>query len=181
MIRGDRVRQTIFLILTIMWMIIIFSFSARPADESQNDSFQAGMVIGDIFIPGFEQWDESARKEFVEKIDYPVRKTAHASEYALLALLVSGVCIQKKGEKTKKKTAGEKLIPWGAATIFAATDEFHQLFVPGRSGQLSDVMLDSVGALAGIVLLTVIQILIRRIRSSFKDKRFQNLFGDTPE
>lgn len=160
---GNRVRQMIFLVLTVLWMVTIFTFSARPADESAKDSFRVGMLIGDVFVPGFEQWNESEQIAFAEKIDHPVRKTAHASEYAVLALLVSGVCIRKKTEKTKKQTAKEILIPWGAASLFAATDEFHQLFVPGRSGQLSDVMLDSLGALAGTALLTVIREIIYRI------------------
>ena len=48
------------------------------------------------------------------------------------------------------------LIPWFIGTIYAATDEIHQLFVPGRSGQISDVCLDSIGVLIGVSLLWVI-------------------------
>ena len=47
----------------------------------------------------------------------------------------------------------EIFIPWLTATVYAATDEFHQLFIPGRSGQVSDVLLDSAGALAGVLIL----------------------------
>ena len=42
------------------------------------------------------------------------------------------------------------------------TDEVHQLFVPGRSGQISDVILDSAGALAGVLVLSVVRKLIKR-------------------
>ena len=49
------------------------------------------------------------------------------------------------------KIRRELLIPWGIAALYAVTDEFHQLFVPGRSGQFSDVVLDSAGALAGLL------------------------------
>ena len=41
---------------------------------------------------------------------------------------------------------------WGISTAYAATDEFHQIFVPGRAGMVTDVMIDSSGALAGILL-----------------------------
>ena len=46
------------------------------------------------------------------------------------------------------------VLPWLIAAGYAATDEFHQLFVPGRSGQISDVLLDSAGALAGVWIMT---------------------------
>ena len=56
----------------------------------------------------------------------------------------------------------ELFLPWAIAAAYAATDEFHQLFVPGRSGQLSDVILDSAGALAGVAAFTVLCWLINR-------------------
>lgn len=141
-------RQKIFLILTILWMVVIFSFSARPGDVSEQDSGRVGILIGEIFVPGFEEWSEERQQAFAEAADYPVRKTAHASEYALLGVLAAGACI---GSRTGIRSG--ILIPWLTATVYAATDEFHQLFVPGRSGQVSDVLLDSAGALAGVVIL----------------------------
>ena len=45
---------------------------------------------------------------------------------------------------------------WALATLYAATDEFHQVFVPGRSGKVADVLLDSAGALLGVLLLALI-------------------------
>ena len=53
-------------------------------------------------------------------------------------------------------------LPWLIAALYAASDEIHQLFVPGRSGQLSDVILDSAGALAGVAAFTVLCWLINR-------------------
>ena len=51
-------------------------------------------------------------------------------------------------------------------TAYAATDEMHQLFVPGRSGQVSDVLLDSAGAIAGLALLGGIRFLVQRRREN---------------
>lgn len=45
--------------------------------------------------------------------------------------------------------------PWLIAVCYAATDETHQLFVPGRSGQVRDVLIDSVGAAIGVLLATL--------------------------
>lgn len=161
------IRRKVFLILMILWMILIFSFSARPAEVSSEDSRQAGLLIGEIFVPGFEDWTEEEQAAFAEKVDHPVRKTAHAAEYAVLGLLVAGA--YKEGGKKGGKHVGEKrgretFVPWIITTAYAATDEFHQLLVPGRSGQLSDVILDSAGALAGLLVLGAVRFFVRRRR-----------------
>lgn len=147
----------VFGILILIWMSIIFLFSARPADVSTQDSNFVGMAIGNLFVPGFRGWTEEQQLEFAQKVDHPVRKTAHATEYAVLGFLVMGYCrcaqdAKKRGynEETKYK----KMLPaWIFGTVYAATDEFHQLFVPGRSGQVSDVMLDSAGVFLGVLVL----------------------------
>ena len=108
----------------------------------------------------------------------------------MLGLLAAGVCIpeaaSRRDEKTMPEEAGygrtakseyakirrELLIPWGIAALYAAADEFHQLFVPGRSGQVSDVMLDSAGALAGLLILALVRkIIVRRRNSIEKDAK----------
>lgn len=144
-------------------------FSARPAEVSSEDSRSVGVLIGEIFIPGFEGWSAEEQNAFAEKVDHPVRKTAHAAEYAVLGLLTAGAYIGgESAEAFKvnyKKTVNvrdsrEKMsisrgivIPWVITTAYAGTDELHQLFVPGRSGQVSDVLLDSAGALIGLAVL----------------------------
>lgn len=172
------IRQKVFLIFTILWMIMIFSFSARPAEVSSEDSRSVGLLIGEIFIPGFEERSAEAQNKFAEKVDHPVRKAAHASEYAALGMLTAGAYIAGgavDGDKTnnkmkanvrnsRKKTSISRgiLIPWAITTAFAATDELHQLFVPGRSGQVSDVLLDSAGAMTGLAVLGGIRFLVQR-------------------
>ncbi|MDO5519326.1 MAG: VanZ family protein [bacterium] len=137
--------------LAVVWMIIIFSFSARTSDVSTNDSNRIGLLIGKTFIHEFNEWEEEKQIEFAKKIDHPIRKTAHAMEYAVLGALVAGTFIT-----LKRTMASRILIPWLIATIYAASDEFHQLFVAGRSGQVSDVMLDSTGVMAGVLIIVFI-------------------------
>ena len=89
---GDyNIRRIIFAILAVTWMVVIFSFSARPGEESENQSIKAGMAVCHIFVPGFDNMSEEQQIHMAQTIDYPVRKTAHAMEYALLAGLVLGV------------------------------------------------------------------------------------------
>mgnify|MGYP002071512024 CR=1 FL=1 len=139
-------RKKIFICLVLVWMIVIFAFSARNADTSSKDSSRIGMLVGKILIKDFQSWDFQKQVSFAEKIDYPVRKTAHATEYAVLGILLFGALYQPG--RQKKRAA---FFSWGMGTLYAATDEIHQLFVPGRSGQVTDVLLDSGGAAAGVM------------------------------
>lgn len=146
--------KRICLLAALFWMAVIFSFSARPADESARMSHSVGDWVGRVFVPGYEEWDEASRQEFAEDIDYPVRKCAHAGEYAVLGVFL-----------TMALTDRRRVMPAAVIGIlYAASDEFHQRFVPGRSCQLTDVLLDSAGLLAGIMLVLLADRLYRRFR-----------------
>lgn len=168
------VSKKVFLILMFLWMFLIFFYSSRPADISEQDSGRIGVWLGRMFVPGFEEWPEDKQEEFAGRVDHPIRKTAHVTEYAILGILVAGVCAPEKRKYNSKTQVIKKerenyfvrrlVLPWLIAAAYAATDEFHQLFVPGRSGQISDVILDSVGALAGIVVFVTIHWIIKKKR-----------------
>ena len=93
--------------------------------------------------------------DYAEKIEFPVRKTAHATEYAILGCLLTNLCLSLSMRKAY-------MWGWLMGSAYAATDEFHQLFVPGRSGQITDVMLDSVGCLVGCLLTCLILHVVRK-------------------
>lgn len=138
-------------------MIVIFWFSSAPAEESTDMSRSVGRTVAKYLIPDYEEWTLEEQAVFAEKIDHPIRKTAHAGEYALLGMLIMGSlgAFHMSG-------ARRNVTAWILATVYAASDEIHQLFVAGRSGQASDVALDSAGAAAGILAYFVIAYLIGR-------------------
>lgn len=127
-------------------MLIIFSFSAKPAYESSEMSLSVGRTIANILIPDYGDWTESRQTEYAARIDYPVRKCAHALEYAVLGILLLSTALVYG---VKRKRAESVSVAVGIA--YAASDEFHQLFVPGRSGRITDVMIDSAGLIAGML------------------------------
>ncbi len=75
-------------------------------------------------------------------LDLLVKKTAHVAEYAVLGWLI----------QRARGSGGSWWQPWLIAIAYAATDEFHQLFVPGRGARVVDVMIDSAGAAMGLAL-----------------------------
>ncbi len=154
--RYAKLKRIIFTALMIFWMILIFSFSSRDADLSTQDSNTVGIFIGQHFVPGFENWTQEEQEQFAERIDHPVRKTAHAVEYAVLGALAFGAAGFIVLLRRRWWTA------WLIAAVYAASDEIHQFFVPGRACMFRDVVLDSAGALAGIAAVLLIRRIIKR-------------------
>lgn len=142
-------KSVVWFIITVVWMTVIFCFSAQPADISTDTSLHVGMTIGKMSVPDFSKLPKEEQIDYAKKIEFPVRKTAHATEYAILGILLTATL-----SSFEKRHYG--LWGWLLGTGYAATDEIHQLFVPGRSGQVTDVMLDSAGCLLGCLLLCTI-------------------------
>lgn len=141
--------RKIFVILTLLWMLAIFGFSAQDADESSQMSLGIGKAVGEVFVEEYDTWPSEKQLSFVETIELPIRKAAHVSEYTLLGILLMGAW------------CGRWKWAFFTGAAYAACDEFHQLFVPGRSGQFTDVCIDSTGVILGILIFC----LFRRIIS----------------
>ena len=95
------------------------------------------------------------------RVLYLLRKLAHFSEYLLLGLLLYALL------RRKFSPAVSALLAVMLAAGFALTDEWHQLSVPGRDGNLRDVLIDTAGAFTGAVLgcvLTGLRRLLARLR-----------------
>ena len=80
-------------------------------------------------------------------IDHVGRKIVHASEYALLCFL------WWRALRTKLDANRALAAAWAVATLYAATDEFHQSFVTGRHATPVDVAIDSMGAAVFALLM----------------------------
>jgi VanZ family protein len=92
-----------------------------------------------------------------------IRKSAHLAEYAVLALLFW---------RARRKPVPKDPRPWSwreawfallCVALYAASDEFHQLFVPTREGKLHDVAIDSLGAVFGLVVLWALMKMRRKV------------------
>lgn len=134
-------------ILLLVWMTVIFCFSAQAGEESSQVSHSAAYQIGkwqdQLF--GQERTEEELTAQ-AEAMQLFIRKGAHMSEYALLAVLM--VLHLNCYHFNKKQVL---LLAWVLTACYASSDEFHQLFVPGRAGRITDVCIDSAGGLLGII------------------------------
>lgn len=151
----EKNKSVVWLIITVVWMAVIFCFSAQPADVSTDTSLHVGMTIGKMSVPDFSKLPKEEQIDYAKKIEFPVRKMAHATEYAILGCLLTNLCLTFPMRKAY-------MWGWLMGCAYAATDEFHQLFVPGRSGQITDVMIDSIGCLAGCLLIYLILCIVKK-------------------
>lgn len=120
-------------LLLILWLTLIYFFSSQNGTISSNTSGRLLVLIGNFFKVN----DINA---FVSTFSFLIRKTAHFTEYFIL-FLISLNCF--KEYRTSNKIA---LIALIFCILCASFDEFHQLFVDGRSGQVKDVLIDSCGS-----------------------------------
>ena len=85
-----------------------------------------------------------------------VRKGAHFTEYTILGgFLVPAVKEWMAADTTPVPVSMERIAAWLAGTLYAVTDEIHQFFVPGRSCELRDIVIDSCGVLAGVLVVSL--------------------------
>lgn len=154
-------------ILAIIWMCVIFFFSAQPKEESsavsEGFSYRIVNTTGLFFHLNI---DEEQLREIARSIEHFVRKSAHMTEYAILAVLL--YVWVGRWQITRLRRS---LVAAAMAVLYASGDEFHQLFVPGRAGRFSDVLIDSAGVVLGLVVFLLIKniaILLRRRREARK-------------
>ena len=128
------------------WMGFIFLMSAAPGDVSGEQSGLIVRVVLAVYSALFGGAQMSP--QMLDLIHTLIRKAAHMSEYAVLALSFL-YALRKNGAKRPLVTA---LL---LCALYAATDEIHQAFVPDRGPSPIDVMIDTAGAAVGLVLYRI--------------------------
>ena len=156
-------KKSILWIFVIFISVQIFSFSSATAAQSSSTSKKVTEVVVEV-VKKTRSVPKTEETTLFEKCHKIVRKTAHFSEFMLLAIFVADLC-----RSYRFNMRVTLIIALLYPLLFAAADEFHQLFVDGRSGQITDVLIDFSGALTGtlaFVLCRFILLHIRRKKSS---------------
>ena len=133
------VKKIVLWTLVIGCMVMIFSFSAQPAKNSMDLSDGLLNRLLDFLHVDLAEETVLFMRMFIRKI-------AHFCVYMLLGFL--WYLLLKVGYTIKDGTA--VYLSTMVCALYAASDEVHQLFVPGRSGMIKDVFIDTSGAVCGI-------------------------------
>ena len=150
-----------FLILTLGIMGVIFYFSAQNATESSGMSME--FIRWLLHKKLLEVMSVESAVMIEEGIENIVRKCAHFFIYSCLGFC-SSMTLYYSGKMNKSCILF--IISLVFCMFYASTDEVHQLFVPGRSGEIRDVLIDSAGSATGILS----SMLVRKIGGVLKKK-----------
>ena len=137
-------KKIILWILVISWMGVIFCLSNDNAVESTNKS---RAIINNTKI--IEKYDvsENEKEIIITNADNQLRKAAHSIVFCVLGFIV---CFLLKEYNLKfVKIAIYCLL---ICFLYSISDECHQLFIDGRSAELSDIILDNIGSIIGIIM-----------------------------
>lgn len=154
-------KKSIFALLLVGWMIFIFSMSSQNSEVSSNTSGDTIKVVLST-VPQFNEQPQEVQEEVVEELQFVTRKSAHFIAYMILGILAMLLLLQY--EEINKKFQFAFLL----CVAYAISDEVHQLFVPGRAGQVRDVIIDSSGSLVGITIIILGAKLLSLIRKRKK-------------
>ena len=142
-------------VVSFLCMLVIFLASSQAAEDSGRLSGSlARMIFGTIWR-WFAPSGQEIQPPVLKALEVLLRKAAHLFLYFLLGFCAASTIRQKTGIRRRVF-----LISLCWCSFFAATDEFHQFFVPGRSGMWQDWLLDTVAASLGIA--TVVFLIMRK-------------------
>ncbi|CAB1254495.1 VanZ family protein [Clostridium sp. HV4-5-A1G] len=125
-------------ILVVLWMIIIFAFSNQKAVVSNDKS--------EFVIYIFQMLGIDLNSIFGNLANFVVRKVSHFLEYLILSVLIFNA--GKENFKLKKLAAFSLSVIF----LYSCSDEFHQLFVLGRTARMKDVIIDTAGGMVGFLI-----------------------------
>jgi VanZ family protein len=128
----------------LIWMALIFSASSDARSFARSSR-----ILAPLLRWLFPQMPEDT----VNLIVLIIRKCAHVTEYAVLALLLWRALRQPVKNDSRPWNWGEVRLTLLTVALYAASDEFHQLFVASRDAAVHDVLLDCAGGAVGLFTL----------------------------
>ena len=155
-IKKHSIGITLLLVLAVMGMI--FFFSSQTGESSGALSGRITAQIVRFCVPNFDTFPLQKQQSLLKTVGFLIRKCAHFSEFALLGFSLM-LHIQQLRKRITVRFSW--LWAWAIGTVYAVSDELHQHFVGGRYPAATDVLIDSCGVIAGVLLLALC---LRRLR-----------------
>ena len=146
----------VMLVLAGLWCALIYTLSDMNTKTSNGHSKEIISVFIEDSIETSNNWGLTNLNPSIEKIDkaskilnLPLRKLMHASVYFVLSIVL---IFYINYMFDIRKFFLSAFITIALCAGFAASDEYHQTFVEGRTGQVADVLIDTAGACVGTIL-----------------------------
>lgn len=154
--------RIILIILLFITFARIFSFSNQNGVQSSGVSRKVTKILTNN-IKKVQAMSKEEKEIFMNNAEKIIRKLAHFSIYTVVGFLMMALM-----STYNAKTIIRVSISFGIGVIYAISDEIHQYFIPGRSGRVFDVIIDSFGVLTGICIIMIILYIITRIKKKIR-------------
>ena len=142
-----KIKIIISWILVLVWMLVIFYYSnmnhIKSNDKSKNT---INYIIETTEKIENNNSIKTNKQQIIEYLNYPIRKCAHITIYLVLSILIISAI------KNTKSIKHPSIITLIICFIYAITDEYHQTFIDGRTGQFIDVLIDTTGSMLGLTI-----------------------------
>lgn len=132
-------RAYYWMVAAALWLLVIWGHSLAPSQQSDQESQE----VFQFLLPLFQALRLSGISHGL------VRKLAHMTEFAVMGFLLTNAIKLCVGSQEKKRYGTGAVFAWTLCAFAALLDETIQLFIPGRSGEITDVWIDSAGAFLG--------------------------------
>lgn len=162
-----RISITVLSVIVFAIAAMIFSFSAQSGEESGKLSGHISEPVVRIIYRDYDRLSADEQSRIMQVVQHIVRKTAHFSEYALLGFFLCLLFRQCGCRQSGVWT-------WVAGTLYAGTDELHQLLGGTRTGSVKDVCIDSAGVLFGLCLALTLPKAAKRFRAK-RDRKISEI------
>ncbi len=139
--------RIILIILLLCTFFVIFGFSSQDGETSGGLSRNITNKILQ-FSNKYNALEQEEKEQIAGKTEKIIRKVAHFSIYTVVGLLLMGLLSTYKIKENWRMILSILL-----GMIYAASDEIHQSFIPGRSPKITDVCIDTLGVILGILLI----------------------------
>ena len=142
-----KILRIVLIILLLGIFYIIFGFSSQNGEKSSGLSKK----VTEMIVEKILKTSKEDKPRIMNRLEGIIRKLAHFSIYTILGLLLMGL-ISTYNIEEKKRIYITMII----GILYASSDEIHQSFIPGRSAQVTDVMIDTMGVALGMCLILLL-------------------------
>ncbi len=155
-----RIGLAVSVAIAAICMIVIFGFSSQNCIDTNKVSHEVTSKIAEKAFSGYSQLTPDNQSIMTEQLNHLIRKLAHFSLYFILGFMTASTVFLVTC-KYKKSFVSAALV----CLMYGSLDEIHQMFVPGRTPLVKDVIIDTFGGICGAVLCLMLISAVYHIRN----------------
>lgn len=167
--KGILFLRVVFFLLALGCCVYIFVNSAENAAKSSARSEEITEMLSPVLIENYNDLTPKEQTRQKSLLESRLRTSAHGMEFAALGMCCAAFSLTFLRVLGRKKAALLPMFAFVFCVLYALSDEIHQIYVPGRAFQVGDLLMDGVGALIGVLLVSAFVALVCAMKRTKKE------------